>query len=555
MPPSAAFEVPWAPPADLTSLHLQRDGRALDEQLMRLLQQLLPHTAAALCLATDDDREHRVQWTTDASLPLRPGQFVEAGEWPVPETRRLPIVYRQTRIGTVVLGDGIDEAQADAVRALLDHYAVARVNLELGEESRRAAEHYCASLQALQEGIVLFQERDPDAIMARLLALGAAMQGAMAGALYVLDEVGDRGSALRLRQVLGMPEDLLESFRFADGSAFPGAWLDRTAFHLDRGIDPTLGGLATGSLPGILHDLVAVPLRYLDIDVGILLLLNVTATDGPVHERLERICSLGQLGAALIYRLHVEELSAAQRMIQRELQIASTIQQRLMPTEAPEASGFELAWRSVAANNIGGDYVDLIATEAGQLRAIVADVSGHGINSALLMSSFRSSYRAETFRLGDDELCDKLAREVRHEVGTTGMFITAAMLTVAPDRRRVHVTSAGHNPVLLFRAARNDVLAIDAHGPPLGLTEHRHWTGTEQEIRSGDVLLLYTDGVSEATDAELEMYGDDRITDLLRREAASSAQEILRALLDDLRRFTGRDTYDDDLSIAVVKVK
>lgn len=542
----------WQDAVELADLHQAGCAEELDAALMRRLAALLPGVAMALCIDSSDGRMQRVQWSLGAS-PLQRGDEVPSDAWPLPAAQRLLLCFRDCVLGSLLLGSPPGAAVQSRVMALLRHYGVALANLEIGAEARHAADHYCASLQALQEGIVLFQERDPDAIEARLLALGAAMLGASAGALYLLETPGNRSSQLRLCQVLGMPENLLATFRLTDGSAFPLAWLERPAGHADRASDPTLGGFDPSTLPEALQNVAALPLRYLDFDIGILLLFNAAAGADTIAEQLDRIRNLAQLGSALLYRLHLEAVSARQRMLERELQIAASIQQRLLPDAAPPLPGLEFAWQSVAANKIGGDYIDLLGRD-GALHAVIADVSGHGVDSALLMSSFRGTWRAVAPRHGPDALLHELNSVVQHEVGATGMFVTAATLWLDPAQRLVRIASAGHNPVLLYSAATGQVRRIESTGPPLGFAASMDFGCTECSLATGDVVLLYTDGIAEACNQDLDMFGDERIAALLQRCGGEPADGILRRLLRDLRAFTGRDRQDDDVSVSVIKV-
>ena len=117
-----------------------------------------------------------------------------------------------------------------------------------------------------------------------------------------------------------------------------------------------------------------------------------------------------QLAAALLHRLSLEARNANGQMIARELEIAATIQKRLLPNQAPPTDEYEFAWNTIAAQNIGGDYLDAFCSDLGDVHAVVADASGHGINSALLMSSFRSNYRGNTAWMEPNDLAASLNR-------------------------------------------------------------------------------------------------------------------------------------------------
>jgi serine phosphatase RsbU (regulator of sigma subunit) len=538
---------------DAASLHACKTVADLDRAFVRRLAELVP--AADLALTTiEDDGSNLVRIASGAGCPWPTGAVADVDSWQPAALRRFPLRYRDYELGCLLLAGDCPPDTARLVGAVLSHYAVALVNLTLGEAEQQATEGYCASLQALEEGIVLFQESDPEAVTARLIGLATAMLQAPAGALYVLDEIGNPDSGLRLAQTLGMPEALLASFRGRDGSAWPRCLLDQPTSVADRASDPPLGGLEPGSVPQMLVNLASVPLRYHGVHAGVCVLFNVPGDARGTQRAIDRMHSLGQLSAALLHRIHLEAVSAHNRAIARELQIAEIIQQRLLPTKAPDLPHFQFAWRSIAAQRIGGDYLDLLTSAAGDLHAVIADASGHGINSALLTTSFRSTYRAETPRQEPAALARALNDQVWHEVGETGMFITAAMLRVDSRTQRMRLVNAGHCAVLHFRAASGAIELIASHGPPLGFVADARFDQDERQLARGDVLLLYTDGISEACNADLDMFGEERITGLLAAKARQPAAEILEALLGELQAFTGGTRYDDDVSASVIKV-
>lgn len=553
MPPASDLDTTeyWSEAVDLAGLHACRSVADLDQELVYKLVRLFPGIDAGLCLAHEDGSQ-RAELVLGAGCPWRVGDSVVTDSWRPPQWSSHPLQFRNHRLGTLHVDVRPTPEQQRQLTALLAHYGVALVNLTLNEESRRATDHYCANLQALEEGIVLFQESDRGAVLARLVGLATTMLQATAGALYVLSEVGNLDSELRPAEVFGMPEELLHSFTGRDGT-WPRHLLTEPPRHFERGTDPSLSGLSTDAVPAILRNLVTLPLCYHGVVAGIMVLFNVVSDHTSLPDQLARVDSLGQLGAALLHRFELEGQAVLTRSLARELQIAETIQQRLLPQQAPAHPGYDFAWRSIAAQNIGGDYLDLLSSPFGTVYALIADASGHGINSALLMSSFRSTYRAAAPWLDPSPLLHKLNAEVLAEVGATGMFITAAHLRLEPDSGRLTVSSAGHNPLLLFRRATGSIERIDSSGPPLGFVAGAAFGEQVLQLHRGDVLMLYTDGITEATDRQLEMFGEERLEQCLRRHAGGSAADILDAALAELAGFAGRSSQDDDVSLSVIK--
>ena len=546
----------------LADLHAMRSQEELEHSVGARIAVIAPRVTAALCLADEAGGSMQVRQFVGDGNPLRGQVRVRRSDWPWPESPRLPIRFRRHVVGELWLAESVAPEVHEELAELLVHYGTALVNLTLQAESRQATENYCASLQALEEGIVLFQEEDPAAVTARLLSLATSMVQATAGALYVLREVGRDDSGLRLEQALGMPESLLATFRGVDGCAWPDVLLEQPAQVAMRAVesgsdvaDGPMAMLAPECVPAILQTIVVVPLRYHGVQAGVCLLFNPLLDSTQPREFLSRLQSFGQLAAAVLHRLSLEAITAQSRSIARELEIAETMQKRLVPTSAPPTEEYDFAWSTIAAKNIGGDYVDVVGSDIGDIYVAIADASGHGINSALLMTSFRANYRGNAPWNDPHHTAATLNREVAREVGPTGMFITAVLLRLEYESRRLSICSAGHNPTLLWRAATGTLEVLPSNGPPLGFHADSAYEVHDTTLASGDVILLYTDGITEATDQDLDMFGEERLQALLCAHAGEPPQRLVQVVSEALAAFTGRDRYDDDVSMFVVKVR
>ena len=172
----------------------------------------------------------------------------------------------------------------------------------------------------------------------------------------------------------------------------------------------------------------------------------------------------------------------------------------------------------------------------------------------MLMSSFRSFYRAEAPLLEPHHLLASLNKEVAHEVGTTGMFITAAAFRISEDGQSLSYAGAGHNPVYLYRARGDSIEELESQGPPLGYMSSPTYEVSDVALYPGDVLVLYTDGIVEATDRGEEMFGEERFKSCIATKAHSSADDILEGIFAELAEFTGRHSQQDDVSVSVLKI-
>jgi serine phosphatase RsbU (regulator of sigma subunit) len=533
----------------LAAVHLPVTAGELHDELRHQLREALPDVSFAVLHYGDSPEWGSVEVIEGKHCPHRPGQMAGIGDWGLPAEQRLQFSYRGQALGELQLGRAPDEIERGKLDAILSHYAVALGKLPLAHD----AERYHACLQAMEEGVGLFQEQDLDTISARFLGFCQDMMEADAGALYVLEEVGNLDSELRLTLTLGIPEQQITEIEAASGNTWPRRLLDAADHVVHRAEDPSMGGISREAIPDVLRTMVVSTLQYHGLVAGLCVLFNPAPSGDSLALKMSSLSRLGQLGAAILHRLHLEEISRKNRELETQLKIASTIQARLLPSSAPLCPHLQCAWRSQTAQYIGGDYLDLGSGRGGETLAVIADVSGHGVDSALLMSSFRSFYRGEAPLLEPHRLLASLNKEVTHEVGTTGMFITAATFRIREDGQSLTYSGAGHNPVYLYRAQAGSIEELESQGPPLGFMASAAYEVSGVDLYPGDVLVLYTDGIVEATDRAGLMFGEERFKCCIAAIAHSSADDVLNTIFAELTNFTGQHSQQDDVSVSVLK--
>jgi serine phosphatase RsbU (regulator of sigma subunit) len=541
--------------AALTALHGAGTDAEADAAFQGLVAAIAPGVPAAACLFDDHGARVQVRVATPG-CPLAVGHGVDVAAWPLPAEQRLPLSVRGEEFGELLLGAAVDEETCRRLAEAAAQYAATIANLALLDHARRLNSRLGAKLNAVEEAIPLFHEDTTETVHARLLQVATNVVEAVAGALYVLEEVGSTDSNLRLAHAIGIPESLLESFEAIDGGPWPLALLHGGA-RIERRSTSTasVAGLAPGSVPEQLRGVVVLPLTYNGICAGVCVLFNPgvqSSEDRLVAERMESFLALA---AALLHRLDLERKAVANQSLERELEIAAQIQKSSLPTEPPTTPVYEFAWSSTPAQRIGGDHIDWLVGNGGEVHAVLADASGHGINSALLMTSYRANWRGSAPWLATDALAERLNATVAHEVGSTGMFVTAVLFRLAADGRSARLCNAGHPSVLHWRAASSTIEAIGADGPPLGFLPRLQYGDREVQLAPGDALLCYSDGLTEAAAAGGPMLGEDRLRAVFAAAAAGPPGETLRSIRRLLHEWTGRDRQDDDVSIVVVKVR
>ena len=246
--------------------------------------------------------------------------------------------------------------------------------------------------------------------------------------------------------------------------------------------------------------------------------------------------------------------------MKRDLEIAREIQTWLVPSKAPDVTGADIAFASRPQNSVAGDYYDafyptLSAAENGKLMLVIADVAGKSIPAALLMATLQASLRTiagEGAPLG--ELVVRLNRYASAHSLDGRRFTTAVLAEYEPATRRLVYVNAGHNPPLL-RRANGETEKLEAGGLPLGIDAGANYDTAAVELRAGDALILYTDGVVEAFNDKAEEFGNDRWIGAIRALPDWGAAESLQFLMKRVDEFVGFTRQSDDITCLVFRTK
>jgi sigma-B regulation protein RsbU (phosphoserine phosphatase) len=261
------------------------------------------------------------------------------------------------------------------------------------------------------------------------------------------------------------------------------------------------------------------------------------------------------LGLEVSHLAHSLAEEAAQReRIQREIEIAREVQQRLFPQRIPATPGIDLAGHCRPAFEVGGDYYDVFKLDDGRVALAIGDVSGKGISAALLMAGLRASLRS----IADDNSCDlaramtKLNRHV-YEGSTSNRYATFFFAVYAPSTGELRYVNAGHNPPVIIREGCPPLL-LEAGGTVIGLLKECAYLETAIQLHGGDVFLAYTDGVSEAMDSSDEEWGVERMITAARITRQESAIKVLQNVMNRADNFTQEAPQHDDMTLLVMKV-
>jgi sigma-B regulation protein RsbU (phosphoserine phosphatase) len=243
----------------------------------------------------------------------------------------------------------------------------------------------------------------------------------------------------------------------------------------------------------------------------------------------------------------------------KALALAAEVQKSLLPQSGPQVQGLDVAGRNVSCDEIGGDYFDFIwrrEAPQGAFSVAVGDITGHGVDAALLMSGARAFLRMRASQPGTAaEIIGAMNRHLAADVLDTGKFMTLFYLTIDLAADRLEWVRAGHDPALLYDPPSDRFVELRGQGLPLGIEEATAFhVNRRAGLFKGQVIAVGTDGIWEARNTEGRMFGKARFQSLIRRHHAGSAEEILGAVFQELSRHTRGVRTEDDITLVVVKI-
>jgi sigma-B regulation protein RsbU (phosphoserine phosphatase) len=251
----------------------------------------------------------------------------------------------------------------------------------------------------------------------------------------------------------------------------------------------------------------------------------------------------------------LDHLSEQEReQLETELEFLQTVQMALLPQQPPEIPELSLAAFSRPAQIVGGDYFDFLRFQDGAHGLVIADAMGHGVSASLLISSLQAALRTLVPEsVSPAEVLQRVNRIFLHNINFT-TFVTAFLGHYDPATRTLIYCNAGHNQPLLLNTQDGQEAWLNPTGAAIGLLETYTPTAQTVCLRPGDILLFYTDGVTEASNAQGEQFGRERLAQVVRRNAGLPAQELLRTLRRALDEFSGGKPLEDDVTLVVCRL-
>lgn len=304
-----------------------------------------------------------------------------------------------------------------------------------------------------------------------------------------------------------------------------------------------------------LRSILCVPLQVKDRVTGVIYADN-RIKSGIFGDRHRDLLTVFANQAAISIenaRLHAQEIQ--QQLINQELETARAIQQSFLPQAIPQHPGWDIAAFWHPARNVAGDFYDFYPLPDGRLAIVVADVSGKGVPAALVMALTVTVLRfAMGLNFSPGELMDHANQAIISNQGSK-VFTTVFVGYLNLDSLTLQFASAGHNPPLLYRAATGWCEYLEVLGVAVGVFKEAEYAEEAVSLARGDVLVLYTDGITEALNAQEEEFGEERLERLVRQHASRPAQELTDLIIEAVADFAqGQGVFDDETLVVIKRV-
>ncbi len=487
-------------------------------------------------------------------VPLTPGGRIQIGE--------TEIIFDDgsynSSMGATMITDNSEASLPEATIALASGDRTTSGLLEAIEGARTKPEHIAASTTAKsgdllalisKVGITLLASATLNETLEQIVSLVFEAVPADRCLIMMRDEGSTeelRVAVARLRSRAGEIGEIRVSRNVLDEVVIRG----KSVLTSDAQHDPRFAS-GTVVLQGV-RSVLAVPLGVADKVFGIIYADSPIAEGRFTEDHLKVLTTLASVAAIRVENNRLIESRLDRERLERELALASEIQQRFQPTAPPIVPGYELQGISFPCYEIGGDYYDFIERDDGRLVIALGDVSGKGTAAALLMSSLHAAVHAQS--ASHDSLVGTISAVNRYLADNipSNRFVTLFYAELDPESGALSFLNAGHNPPLIVHAA-GTVEQLASGGLPLGIKPDAEYREGRTQLQKGDVLCIYSDGVTEAQSPAGEEFGPTRLYEVVSRNIDGSAAGIRDRIESALTKFAQGTSAADDITLVIVK--
>ena len=301
-----------------------------------------------------------------------------------------------------------------------------------------------------------------------------------------------------------------------------------------------------------IKSVLCVPLLIKSQLTGILTVFNKKNGDTFTQDDQRLLAILAAQSAQVVEnaRLHEEEHNYLR--VQEELRLAIEIQTGLLPKEFPQIPGYDIKGMSLPAHSVGGDYYDFIVQDEDHLAVCLGDVAGKGLPAALVMSNMQATIRGQALVEHSPAHCLTLANRLLYHSTTANKFATLFYGQLHKHSHEFYYANAGHNRPILFRR-NGDVETLETAGVALSIVENENYQDDKIDFAPGDILLIYSDGITEAMNPGHEEFEERRLRDIVLQHRNESAEHIIAHIKAAVNAFVESAEQNDDMTLVVIK--
>jgi phosphoserine phosphatase RsbU/P len=433
----------------------------------------------------------------------------------------------------------LDARQEEAyVTAVLLQVAQAVVSLQSLPDILDSIVHIMPVLVGIDHSLIILRNEQDQAFPPRFVFSDSAQnESALLACCYspgdfpLLDAIWEHDSII----LCALPEGGLPPLEWPSLPVPPTPQDTQTLLHSPSGL------------------LMGFPLSVKGERFGILLAADVSGKPGFRQRRLEILTGIAQQASLAIQNDHLDREMIERERMNREMQLAREIQQSFLPQTLPELPGwvFDIRWQT--ARQVGGDFYDIFLLPNGRVALVIADVSDKGLPAALYMTVARTLIRAGALDYPSPARALENVNEVMVSNSSRGMFVTAFYAVLDPQSGQIIFANAGHNLPMIWRAADGSVETLPGGGTALGAFEDYRLKEQRTRLQPGDTLLLYTDGVTETFSPKNDMYGEDRLTQVVHSCGECSPANLLDGVEADVAGFRQSAPVTDDITLVALK--
>jgi len=300
------------------------------------------------------------------------------------------------------------------------------------------------------------------------------------------------------------------------------------------------------------HTMMAVPLQTKDRIIGLIYVDSPFVLREFTKDDLNLLTVMANVAAIRIENVRLAEVEEIERFLKRELAQAAEIQGNMLPQAPPSVAGTDLAGFNVACRTVGGDYYDFFPYADGRVGLALGDVSGKGMPASLMMMALHARVQVLSEDPGDLGPFMVRLNKATCAKCPSNRFITFFFCVLDPRTGDLAFANAGHNPPILVRA-NGEIRMLEGGGPVLGILSIAPYKEQHVDMQPGDMLVLYSDGVTEATNLAYDEYGEERFIDTLREHRKEPAAAIVQAVTKSLTDFTAGAPQADDITLVVAR--